>query len=240
MGHVLPSALADLSLAMASACTAGDGSNDDDSNDEEAGGVEDYAADGPGGGITAAATAAAADPDVERGGGKAATAPREGEGPATEIYSEGEATAGVVAGGVEPAAAEAEAPARFSTENGAASSDGALPLAASAAHGQGKPLFRAVGSVDPDTAHLNAGFDALEKESLSAENGGGSCGTAAEVGLEGSWDGESSYCMETRARLLVPLVSLGEGRQRPRWQPPGQRVVFDVCSIDPAGTTALV
>lgn len=85
---------------------------------------------------------------------------------------------------------------------------------------RGTDLFRAVASVDPGTAHLNAGFRVLEG---GAEGGGnGEQGSGAQARRVSG--GSSSYCSETRARVV--------GRRN-------KRVVFDVCSVEPAMTTFL-
>ena len=212
---MLPSALSDLSLAMALACTAGaatsrtggygggddDDDGDDDSDHTDAADDDDnnYPPDSWGGGLVAAAAGLAEADDEQRGDGG-------GTG----------AGAGAGAGTGSPSPPDSE----------------------------GKPLFRAVGSVDPDTAHLNAGFGASER--ARAGEGGGDedrSGAVGEVGRGGRRAGErssSSYCKETRARFVSQL-GRGRGIGRRRWRRQQQKkVVFDVCSIDPTGTTALV
>ncbi|CAN0535543.1 unnamed protein product, partial [Ectocarpus sp. 12 AP-2014] len=109
---------------------------------------------------------------------------------------------------------------------------------------QGTALFRAVGGVDPDTTHLNAGFEALLEEGRGAfpaeerqrkrqqeqDGGAGSGGVEEDAGRRRGGASSSSYCQETRASVLLAAG----GRQRQQQQ----SVVFDVCSIDPAGMTA--
>lgn len=222
VGHVLPSALADLALAMASACTAGgnlgDNSNDDDDDDDGSDWGARRVAD------TTAATARGAAGGV----GKPATAglgSRRHQPP-----PEAQATAGVSA--------------KDTGGKNHVSDDGSPTAAAAAAAGpeRGTALFRAVGGVDPDTTHLNAGFEALLEEGRGAfpaeerqrqrqqeqDGGDGSGDVEEEAGRRRG--GAASYCQETRARVLLAAG----GRQRQQQQ----SVVFDVCSIDPAGMTA--
>lgn len=79
-----------------------------------------------------------------------------------------------------------------------------------AADSEGAKLFRALFSVDPSTAHLNAGFRTQKRASTQEGNE-----RAEAVGSRPVIRGR--YCSETRARVLAR-----------------KRVVFDVCSVEPA------
>lgn len=226
VGHVLPSALVDLALAMASACTAG-GNLEDNSNDDD-GDNDDGGSDG-GGGRRMADTAA-----TERG--------------ATEVSKPATAGLGSMRHQPPPEARKTTPGVNSAKDTGGKThvgDDGSPTTAAAAGPRRGKALFRAVGAVDPDTAHLNAGFEALVEEGRGAfpaeerqrqvvqDGGDGSGGVEEEETGRRRGGGDASYCKETRARVSLAAG----GRQRRRQQ---QRVVFDVCSIDPAGMTAFV
>lgn len=79
-----------------------------------------------------------------------------------------------------------------------------------AGDGEGAKLFRALFSVDPSTAHLNAGFRPQRR--ASPQEGNERTGTAGSRPVI-----RGRYSSETRARVLAR-----------------KRVVFDVCSVEPA------
>lgn len=205
VGHVLPSALNDLALAMASACSAFS----------------------PPSSVAAAAATTTMTAPLANSGQKtdpAASSDRNGEG---VFPSRGHRRAddGRRAGsppfapenkqmktpGVKPADA---LPSRRGGDTGtppSADKETGGTLGAGEGEGrveaQSKGLFRAVGAVDQDTAYFNVGVGALAGRRV----GGGERGVGA-------------YCLETRARMLLPAG----------------RVVFDVCSTDPGVTAALL
>lgn len=246
VGHVLPSALGELALAMAAACTAysppgstTNGSEDGSLRDSRQAGNGDTRQEddddrvfrGLGNGFaqgdettTTSTMAAAAAVAVDQPKMKHLRDPIASASRAVE-ERDSESTAG-------PASAQVE-----------------------------QALFRAVSSVDQDTVHFNAAFRsleaspggggeggstgrALETSAVGGETGSGALEPSAGAGGEGG-GGEttplsvghettgSSYCLETRARVLVvpetrPRRGGGRGWRRRR-----RRVVFDVCSTDP-------
>lgn len=245
VGHVLPSALGELALAMAAACIAysqpapvGIGGDDELLRDPR------QAGDGDNG----------QENDDDRGFRALGN-----------VFARGDEPATVAATAVAVAAAAADHPKmRNLGDHPIASTSptmeerGSNSITAGLANAQVEQgLFRAVSSVDQDTVHFNAAFRALEASAAGGEGGGGSraFGTSAtgretgsgalEPSAVGGGEGGgreatllpvghettgSSYCLETRARLLVqpemrPGQGVGRGCRR--------RVVFDVCSTDP-------
>lgn len=91
---------------------------------------------------------------------------------------------------------------------------------------RGEALFRAVGSVDPDTSYLNAGFDALERRHAVGEE-------RIPDGIGGRRGG--CHCLESRCRVSLPsppLARSGEGSDC--------CVAFDVCYTDPTAFSSFV
>lgn len=238
MGHVLPSALADLALAMASACTIDDGSTNDDSSSNRDTDNDDIDGD----------TEEEAEDDDDQDDGKRKT---------TADHEAGRLTARAKAGFVAPAAPKSS---NGSDEDNNNSVRGAprTAVAPVPSHDvlqeEETLLFRMMGTVDPDTSYLNAGYRSLQAGQDSdlpeqEEEGRGDYVVADPTGKEvdrrgypeGSAAGTSSYCKETRARLLLtssllPFVAAG-GEERRRRRRYHRSVVFDVCSIDPGGVT---
>lgn len=208
VGHVLPSALTDLALAMASACiafseptTAGDGRLRDP---RQASNGDNVAADND---------------DEDR-------VQQLGEGFFQQ--DEEEETATGAAGVVRQQARLPNDPDSSSvTPATGAPATGEGASTAGIANAEGKGLFRAVSSVDPETTHLNAAFRALETTAVGRE------GEGEEARLSnGQVTTTGSYCLETRARVLS-LPTVRRGRRR-------RRVVFDVCSADPTTGVSLL
>lgn len=86
-----------------------------------------------------------------------------------------------------------------------------------------KNLFRAVLSVDPGTAHLNAAFRALDASmaaAVTATRGGSSDASVQVTPVRGS------YCSETRARVFSRRAERDGGGSG--------GIVFDVCSTEPS------
>lgn len=241
VGHVLPSALADLALAMASACTVDTDNNNNNTEDDDdnIGGDTDDNID----------CDTAEDDDNDDEGG------RQTDGRAEPVAA--------LDGNQNSDAANNNARGGDGSDGSGVSPVAEVPLvpdrdAAGPEEERQLLLFRMVGTVDPDTTYLNAGFRSLhvgggdpaspEREEEEEEEGRGSGvmvnSTGEEVGRRGSAAGTtSSYCKETRARLLtslLPSASAGEerrGRRQRRQRRRNRSVVFDVCSIDPGGLT---
>lgn len=239
VGHVLPSALGELALAMAAACIAFSPPGSTTNGDED-GSLRDsrQAANGD--------TRQENDDDrVFRGLGNG--------------FAQGDGTPTIET----TAAAPVDQPKMKHIRDPIASASRAVeerdaePTAGSASAQVEQALFRAVSSVDQDTVHFNAAFRSLEASAGGGEGGstsraletsanGGETGSGAlepSAGAGGEGGGGettplsaghettgSSYCLEARARVLVvpemrPRREGERGRRR--------RVVFDVCSTDP-------